>query len=377
MNNTLPPKHPDSQTDRLLGTLTATVVMVTITGNLMSMTAIYRSLSRRKTVSKSLRKPHLLLIFCLSFLDFCIGTFHASFVSVACFMGRWLDMKEVELDEEAYPQQILNEGTWCNVSSFIIRPLLCMAIGTVAVIALERTVTISSPLRAERVLTNSRTLLLLAVFWLISLLLLVQEMYFPHVTVYILPAFQCIPSYTNTRDVTQIISTNTSYNFFNFVIITASSAYTVLTIIKLRDREKKLSLNRRSRGSACSKTRQGAYNSKRILLSITILLLISVNTGTWLPQNILSSLRYVLPANSSLANSLQDINLRVIVWWLQYMSSAVNPVIYALRLRVMREEIRIVWQMVLRKIRSIDLLDSAVTWTSFMDKTSFNPLGRI
>ena len=357
MNTTLLPS--ESKTDKLLGTWTATVAMVTITGNLISMIAICSPLARRRNISKSLRKPHITLIFCLSFLDFCMGMFHLSFVAVACFTGRWLDMDKIEMNQ-TYPEQVLNGGTWCRISSFFIRPMLCMAIGTVSVIGLERTLVIGAPLRAPRILNNTRTMTLLSVFWLVSILLLFQELYFSHVTVYILPAFQCIPSYTRSRDVAQIIWTNTSYNFINFVIITSSSLYTVWTIVKLRFKNNL----RGHKKERCT----------RMLLSVTILLIISVNTTTWLPQSVLSLLRYVLPAESGVATTLRDFRLRAIVWWLQYMSAAINPVIYALRLKVIREEIRVIYRSVMEKIFSVDFLDTMSG--SSRDKKNFAPLGR-
>ena len=141
-----------------------------------------------------------------------------------------------------------------------------------------------------------------------------------------MPAYQCLPSWSYAHDVELIIWTSMSFNFVSFFIIITASVYTFFTLLKLRRK---------------AQTQMGEAkdaSQTKMLMTATILLLMCMDTGTWLPQYIATTLRYLLPG-TSLYYTLVEYNLRTTVWWIQYLSPALNPIIYALRLKAIRSEI--------------------------------------
>ena len=305
-------------TNPLLGAVTLTLAIITVIGNLITVLAILKSRAR------SLKRPHITLICCLSIVDFFIGLFHVLFVAIACFTGRWLDITGDLV--EKWDHQILNNRPWCKISSFLVQPLFKMAISTVAVIGLERILTMRYPLKSETLITNVRCIFVLLLTWIIVVCLLAQEIFSQHVTVYMMPAYQCIASYGSANDVEFIIWTSMAVNSVSFFIIIVASAYTFFTLLKLRRK---------------AQTQMGEAkdaSQTKMIMTATILTLMCIDTSTWLPQYVATTLRYLLP-DTPLYYTLVEYNLRTSVWWIQYLSPALNPVIYALRLKAVRREI--------------------------------------
>ena len=318
MSNNTTTSPVDPITNPLLGTVTLILAIITIIGNFVTVFAILKSRAR------SLRRPHITLICCLSIVDFFIGLLHVFFVAIACFSGRWLDIQGDLV--ETWDQQILNNRPWCKISSFIVQPLFKMAILTVAVIGMERILTMRFPLKSETLITNSRALFVLFLTWLAVACLLAQEIFSQHVTVYMMPAYQCIASYGSAHDVELIIWASMAVNSISFFIIIVASIYTFFTLLKLRRK---------------AQTQMGEAkdaSQTKMIMTVTILTLMCIDTSTWLPQYIATTLRYLLP-DTSLYYTLVEYNLRTTVWWIQYLSPALNPVIYALRLKAIRREI--------------------------------------
>ena len=305
-------------TNPLLGAATLTLAIITVIGNLVTVLAILSSRAR------SLKRPHITLICCLSVVDFFIGLLHVLFVAIACFTGRWLDIQGDLI--ETWDHQILNNRAWCKISSFIVQPLFKMAISTVAVIGVERILTMRFPLKSETLITNARCLFALLLTWVIVACLLAQEIFSQHVTVYMMPAYQCIASYASAHDVELIIWTSMAVNSASFFIIIVASVYTFFTLLKLR----------RKAQTQMGEAKDASHT--KMIMTATILTLMCIDTSTWLPQYIATTLRYLLP-NTPLFYTLVEYNLRTTVWWIQYLSPALNPVIYALRLKAIRREI--------------------------------------
>ena len=306
-------------TNDVLGALTAILGVATVFGNLLTLLAIIKS------KSKSMKRPHMVLICFLSGVDLCIGLFHVVFVAIACFTGRWLDLHGDM--QELYPEQIVNNHPWCKVSSFTVQPLFNMALATVAVIGIERIITLMYPLTCHTWITNYRVIVLLLLTWLLVGGMLVQQISADHYTIYFMPAFQCVASYNSAEDLKLIILVSMSFNFVSFFIIILASVYTFFTLLKLRRK----SHNEMGEAKDASQ--------KKIILTLTILILMCLDTSSWLPQYLASTLRYFLPYTSRTFQTLTEYKLRTVVWWIQYLSPALNPLIYALRLRAVRNEI--------------------------------------
>ena len=329
MSNTTLNEIADPHTNHVLGFLTALLGIVTVIGNLITLLAIIKSQSR------SMRRPHMILICCLSGLDLCIGLFHVVFVAIACFTGRWMDLHG-DLVQDYFPKQIVNNNPWCKVSSFIVQPLFTMAISNVAVIGLERIITLRFPLKCNTWITNCRVIIFLFLTWIVVSGLLVLQISADHDTVYFMPAFQCMASYYYAYDVKLIILTSMTFNFISFLVIIIASLYTFFTLLKLR------------RKSHDEMGEAKDASQKKMILTLTILLLMCLDTSTWLPQYIAGTLRYFLPTSSRAFQTLTEYKLRTVVWWIQYLSPALNPVIYALRLKAVRNEIVLQFKLLVR-----------------------------
>ena len=233
--------------------------------------------------------------------------------------------------------QVQNNRFWCKISSFIVQPLFKMAIGTVAVIGAQLIVSISFPLRSEQWVTNGRVVLVLMFTWVLMGCLLMQEIFSPHQTSYMTTAFQCMPSYNEASDVKLIIWTNMTVNFISFLIIIVASVYT-FTVLN-RNRKKERAIMKRIQNKAGNRSNRSAF------IGATVLILMCLDTSTWLPQYVFSSLRYLTrpthPSHprSHVFTALSQYHLRTAAWWIQYLSPALNPVIYALRLTEIRKEV--------------------------------------
>ncbi|KAL5267357.1 hypothetical protein ACHWQZ_G004414 [Mnemiopsis leidyi] len=329
-----------------LGYITSVLAAFSVFGNLNSILAISRVIwkSPRGRVSVPTeaqpRRPstegpyrrHVTLLLALSVVNFAVAVLHITFVAIACFQGYWLDMTSSS-NEEVFLKQILNKGTWCNVSSYFVRAFSSLAISTVSVIGIERTVTIWYPLRATTFLSNRRVLLLLLFLWAAALGLQVQEGYMRHIVVYVVPAYQCVKSYTNPGDVQTIIGTYIAFNMFNMLIIMVTSSATVVTLVRMRKVAKSVSTK-----CVSQKRRKSDPSNKIFFLGVTSLIIVCINTFTWLPYNLLSILRYVLRYNPAASLRLRNFNLRTVVWWIQYVSPALSPLIFVFRIEAIRVE---------------------------------------
>ena len=318
MGDDSPLKVTKPLTNHVLGGITLLLGVVTVAGNLVALLAILKSQSR------AMRQPHMILICCLAAVDLSIGVLHLVFVAVACFTGRWLD-QQGELVEK-YPNQISNEGVWCKISSFLTHLLLNLAISTVAVIGIERIITLTFPFKRHIWITKSRVILYLSLAWLTVIGLLVQRAAADHSTIYFMPAYQCVASYKSVSDIKAIILASMVFNFISFLIIIVASGYTIFKLVSLRN-------------SAQNKMGEAKETSHKMIVNLIILILMCLDTSTWLPQYIAGTLRYFLPTSSRAFQTLTEYKLRTAVWWIQYLSPALNPVIYALRLKAVRNEI--------------------------------------
>ena len=327
-----------------LGHITTVLATLSVSGNFISILAISRSLCPslrghvtttsppRRVSTEGTYKRHVTLLLALSVINFAVGALHMTFVAVACFQGRWMDMS---LDsKEVFPKQILNERVWCNMSSYFVRAFSTLAIGTISVVSIERSVTIWYPLRAAMFMSNRRILFLQLVLWAAALALQIQEGYMRHIVVYVVPAYQCVKSYTNPSDVKAIIGACIAFNMFNMLIIMITSSGTVVTLVKMRRTERRLSTK-----NVHQKRRKSDPSNKIFLIGVTSLIIVCINTFTWLPYNLLSFLRYVLRYNVPASATLRNFDLRTLVWWVQYVSPAISPLIFVFRIKTIRVEV--------------------------------------
>eukprot|EP00116_Pleurobrachia_bachei_P005166 sb/3465428/ len=322
-NNVSTTTAADTTTNYYLGTFTLILSSLTILGNLVTLLVIKRSRSR------SLRRPHITLICFLSLTDLLIGTLHMLFVGIACFTGIWIGMDPATA-EQPFPKQFLNQGIhmiWCRVSAFFYKPLFQLTLATVTLIGMERIITIRFPLNCERWVTNTRCVMAYLAGVVVVLGLNTQDVIYPHTTVFMNPAFQCMLSYVHIPDINRILITSISFNFVSFLTIIIASVYTTVTVMRLKRK---------------ARTQMGDESSQtKLVVTVTLLILMCLDTSTWLPQYVLSCIRHMLPTLVSTSLSfLTNFNLRMTVWWLQYLSPALNPLVYAFRLKAIRKEIK-------------------------------------
>jgi len=229
--------------------------------------------------------------------------------------------------QETWPNQIENNNMWCKISSFIIQPALKMTISTVAIIGLERFFTLKFCFN-NTIITNKRVLSAVGISWVIVAALTVYEVTRDHVTVYMKSAYQCIPSYRWGSDVKTMMYINITYNTIGFLVIMFVNTYTLFLLFRM---------NRYV--ESVGRTEQAAEKQKRIV-TITVLLVSCLNTFTWLPLYIVGLLRYTSSGMFQHMTDKELFALRTAVWWIVYLSPALNPILYALRLRVIRKEIK-------------------------------------
>ena len=332
----------ESRENPTLGHITTVLATLSVSGNLISILAISRSLCPslrghvitppRRLSTEGTYRRHVTLLLVMSVINLAVGALHMTFVAVACFQGRWMDMKSDS--EEVFLKQILNEGVWCDMSSYFVRTFSTLAIGTVSVVSIERSVTIWYPLKAPMFMSNRRILFLQLLLWAAAIALQVQEGYLRHIVVYVVPAYQCVKSYTNPSDVKDIIGASIAFNMFNMLIIMITSSGTVVTLVKMRRAERRLSTI-----NVHQKRRKSDPSNKVFLIGVTSLIIVCINTFTWLPYNLLSFLRYVLRNNVPASATLRSFELRTLVWWVQYVSPALSPLIFVFRIETIRVEV--------------------------------------
>ena len=319
----------ESTTSVTLGVITTTVTTLTILGNIATLTTIRKC--------NTFHHTQKFLISILSGVNLLIGFLHMVFVSIACFHGRWLGMpKDTNVVVE---NQIPNHNLWCEISSHILRVLIKFSISVVTIISFERFIALKFPFRYQS-LTVSRLLVMVLISFSVVIAITVFETTRDHETVYMTPAYQCVPRYTNLQDITLILYLNLIYQAIGHLLVLAVNTYTLIKIIML---------NRYARCHLGAR----ADSLRRNVITVTILLVTTLDTLTWLPIYILSLVRNLNPDLLSGMSREEALRLRTVAWWLLYFSPAFNPLIYVFRFRMFRYQIRVKMRGSLEKIASM------------------------
>ena len=214
---------PPYQTSTILGVVTTLITTATVVGNLVTL------LTMRKC--RGLHPSHKFLLTVLSTLSLLIGLLHMSFVSMACFTGRWLGMTPYNTTDNTL-HQIINDSAWCKISSYILFPLVKLSICVVTIVSLERFVALKFTYQYYRLTTRKLVGLVCASF-LFVIAMTGYEISREQVSVYKIPAYQCMALYKNQEDIAIILYVNIVYKAICHGMVLVVNTYTLVKIILL------------------------------------------------------------------------------------------------------------------------------------------------
>lgn len=210
-------------TSNTLGVITTLITVATVIGNVTTLITMRGC--------RGLHPSHKFLLTVLSILSLLIGVFHMSFVSLACFSGRWLGMDPINSTEVTH-HQVDNNSVWCRVSSYVLFPLVKLSIATVTIISVERFIALKFTYQYYR-LTTRKLVVTVCVIFTGVLAMTGYEISREQGSVYMIPAHQCMPLYKKFVDIESILYLNMVYKAVCHGLVLVVNTYTLVKIILL------------------------------------------------------------------------------------------------------------------------------------------------